>query len=83
MKWIALSAALLAGTAIMPVSSANAAGCIKGAVVGGVAGHFANHHGLLGAGIGCAIGHHEAAKHERQRQRDHYEAERHGYDHYR
>jgi hypothetical protein len=41
-------------------SPAGAKGCIKGAVVGGVAGH----HGLLGAAAGCAIGHHEANKHE-------------------
>jgi hypothetical protein len=33
-------------------------------VVGGVAGHLASHHGLLGAAAGCAIGHHEANKHE-------------------
>jgi hypothetical protein len=45
-------------------SPAGAKGCIKGAVVGGVAGHFAGHHGLLGAAAGCAIGHHEANKHE-------------------
>jgi hypothetical protein len=48
-------------------SPAFAAGCLKGAVVGGVAGHFVGHHGLLGAGAGCIIGHHEAAKHARER----------------
>jgi hypothetical protein len=26
---------------------ARAAGCVKGAALGGVAGHFAGHHGLL------------------------------------
>jgi hypothetical protein len=31
-----------------------------------VAGHFAGHHGVLGAGAGCVIGHHEASKHARQ-----------------
>ena len=45
---------------------AAAKGCIKGAVVGGVAGHYTVHHGLLGAAAGCAIGHHEAKKHERE-----------------
>ncbi len=40
---------------------AKAAGCLKGAVVGGVAGHFL-HHGLLGAAAGCAVGHHQARK---------------------
>jgi hypothetical protein len=28
------------------------------------AGHFAGHHGLIGAAAGCAIGHHEANKHQ-------------------
>jgi hypothetical protein len=62
------AAALLAGAAI--TQSAEAAGCLKGAAVGGVAGHYAGHHGLLGAGIGCAIGHHEAAKRAREQQDD-------------
>ena len=35
-------------------------------VIGGVAGHYAGHHGLLGAGAGCVIGHHEAKKHARE-----------------
>jgi hypothetical protein len=39
---------------------APAAGCPKGAVIGGVAGHYAGHHGLLGAGAGCLIAPHEA-----------------------
>ena len=48
---------------------ASAAGCLRGAVVGGVAGHYVGHHGLVGAGVGCAIGHHEAEKrmHEEER----------------
>ena len=43
-------------------SNAQAAGCTKGAVVGGVAGHVAGKHGVAGAAGGCAVGHHEAAK---------------------
>ena len=35
------------------VTSADAKGCLKGAVVGGTAGHFAGHHGILGAAAGC------------------------------
>ena len=35
-----------------------AAGCLKGAAVSEVAGHYAGHHGVLGAGAGCVIGHH-------------------------
>ena len=53
-------------------SPSQAAGCLKGAVVGGIAGHFVGHHGLLGAGVGCAIGHHEAYRRDSQRAwRDH------------
>ncbi len=63
MRAILIPAALsLAVAAAWPLSSAQAAGCLKGAVVGGVAGHLA-HHGVLGAVAGCAIGHHEASKH--------------------
>lgn len=47
-------------------SPAQAAGCLKGAVVGGVAGHVAGHHGVVGAGAGCIIGHHEASKHAKE-----------------
>lgn len=46
------------------------AGCLSGAAVGGVAGHFAGHHGLIGAGIGCAVGHHRATVRERERMDD-------------
>lgn len=47
--------ALVSGTS-------QAAGCLKGAAVGGVGGHFAGHHGLIGAAAGCAVGHHMANK---------------------
>ena len=66
MKSLALAAALLAGTAFLPAAPAQAAGCLKGAVVGGVAGHFMGHHGGVGAAAGCAIGHHRAAKNAQQ-----------------
>jgi hypothetical protein len=63
MKWNLMATGLaLALTAGVMSSAANAAGCLKGAAVGGVAGH----HGVLGAGAGCVIGHHEASKHARQ-----------------
>lgn len=67
MKQFLLSAvvALSLGAAFAP-GQANAEGCLKGAAVGGVAGHLAGHHAMLGAGAGCAIGHHEASKHERE-----------------
>jgi hypothetical protein len=54
---------LVAAAAMLAVvgwSSGRAeAGCVTGAVIGGIAGHFVG-HGLLGAGAGCAIGHHHA-----------------------
>jgi hypothetical protein len=33
----------------VPVSSAIADGCVKGAVIDGVVGHESGHHGLVGA----------------------------------
>ena len=63
MKWNTVPAVVATAlTAGMIASSANAKGCLKGAAVGGVAGHLAGHHGVLGAGAGCVIGHHEANK---------------------
>ncbi|TLU72533.1 hypothetical protein [Lichenicoccus roseus] len=63
MKTILLSAGsamlMLAAVASQP---ADAKGCLKGAAVGGVGGHMAGHHGLVGAGVGCAVGHHMANK---------------------
>jgi hypothetical protein len=68
MKFLLLPAAfaflIAAGWAVAP---SQAAGCLKGAAVGGVAGHYAGHHGLIGAGVGCAIGHHEATKQAREK----------------
>ena len=63
--------AVMAVTLALAGGSAQARGCLKGAVVGGVAGHFAHHHALLGAAAGCAIGHHYATKHDRQRTMSH------------
>jgi hypothetical protein len=45
----------------LATSPAFAAGCLKGAAVGGLAGHNAG-HGVAGAAVGCAVGHHEANK---------------------
>jgi hypothetical protein len=63
-------ALIVAFALVAGAGSADAKGCIKGAVVGGVAGHFAHHHPILGAAAGCAIGHHYATKHERERMRN-------------
>jgi hypothetical protein len=67
MKAIIGTAALAVALAMMAVP-ANAKGCIKGAIVGGAAGHVAGHHGFLGAAAGCAIGHHEANKKDKDAQ---------------
>ena len=57
---VAASLALIAGGSAQ-------AGCLGGAVVGGVGGHFAGRHPILGAAAGCAVGHHLAKKHARER----------------
>lgn len=44
-----------AATCLMTVQVANAAGCLKGAALGGVAGHMA-HHTFLGMFGGCVGG---------------------------
>jgi hypothetical protein len=92
MKAIVLPAAFAIAVTGVALSStpAPARGCLKGAVIGGVAGHFAGHHGLLGAGAGCIIGHHEANKHAREHERayqegygssaPHYDRDRDAYD---
>lgn len=54
---VAVSLALAA----LSTAPAEAAGCLKGAAAGGVAGHFVGKgHGVAGAAIGCAYGHHRA-----------------------
>jgi outer membrane lipoprotein SlyB len=61
-----LTAALCAAGLLVSVNSAQAAGCLSGAVVGGVAGH-AVHHGVMGAVAGCAYGHHLHKEQERKK----------------
>jgi len=59
----AATIALMLGT----FAPAEAAGCLKGAAVGGVAGHVAG-HGVLGAAAGCVVGRHQANKSAAARQ---------------
>jgi len=60
-----LLASCVASMAI--AGQANAAGCLKGAAVGGVGGHFVGSgHSVLGAAGGCAVGHHMASKKAKQ-----------------
>ena len=66
MKTMLVAAAMMVVSATLLPGTADAAGCLKGAMVGGIAGHYAGHHGLLGAGAGCLIGKHYANKHARQ-----------------
>lgn len=66
MKSIVIAAGLLLAATAFSAAPANAAGCLKGAMVGGVAGHFMHRHGFLGAAAGCLIGRHEANKHARE-----------------
>jgi hypothetical protein len=61
---IAYATAIALSTCLAAGNPANAKGCVKGAIVGGAADHVAGHHGLVGAAVGCAIGHHEASKHQ-------------------
>jgi hypothetical protein len=70
-KQIIMAAAALVAVSSLAMSvPAHAAGCLRGAVAGGVVGHYAGHHGLLGAGVGCAYEHHEATKRTRERMPD-------------
>jgi hypothetical protein len=61
-----VSGAFMLAALAIPAAPARAAGCLSGAAVGGVAGHVAGHHGVLGAAAGCAVGHHENVKNQRQ-----------------
>jgi hypothetical protein len=65
MKKMLLTFALSLLIGAMPVC-AEAHGCAKGAVLGGIAGHLAGHHGVAGAAIGCAVGHHRAKVDEQE-----------------
>ena len=73
MKTLTVALALFAAMSLLPIGAAQAAGCLKGAAVGGAAGHFV-HHGWLGAAAGCMIGRHEANKHTRQSYDQNYDA---------
>ena len=66
MKSMLVAAAAMLAVVGLSSGPSEAAGCVKGAVVGGIAGHFVG-HGLLGAGAGCAIGHHEANRRDQER----------------
>ena len=56
---------VIVAVAALAAGQANAKGCLTGAAIGGTAGHFAGKHGVIGAGVGCAIGRHRANKKDR------------------
>ncbi|WP_213778933.1 hypothetical protein [Caballeronia sp. dw_276] len=64
-KFVSLA---LASSMLFTTGAVYAKGCLEGAAVGGVAGHVAGKHGVVGAAGGCAIGHHEANKKDKQAQ---------------
>src|SRR5690242_9641139 len=81
MKSMLVAAAAALAVIGLSSSPSEAAGCVKGAMVGGVDGHFAGHHGLVGAGVGCAIGHHEAYRRDRERAWSNRSGRGRGWDH--
>ncbi|ALK95591.1 hypothetical protein AB595_19125 [Massilia sp. WF1] len=66
-----MKAQLVAASLLMSLSLASAGAyakpsCLKGAAAGAVGGHFLGKHHVLGAAVGCAVGHHMSKKQERQ-----------------
>lgn len=51
-----VAAAMICGFAITGAAPTEAAGCIKGAIIGGLAAHLTHHNGVLGALGGCVVG---------------------------
>lgn len=76
-----ISAAVLSVVALGASATVAQAGCLGGAVVGGVGGHYAGRHATVGALGGCAVGHHMAVVHRRDRMvaqgRGYYDARHH------
>jgi hypothetical protein len=61
-----LMATTLLGALALAGPSAMAEGCGKGAAVGGLIGHeTGSGHAVAGAAGGCAVGHHEAKKEDK------------------
>ena len=57
---------LVLASAVLMAGEASAKGdCHAAAVVGGVAGHVADKHAVIGAGVGCVVGRHQANKRDR------------------
>lgn len=65
-----MKARLIAVSLLMSLASTGTAyakpSCLKGAAAGAVGGHFLGKHHVLGAAVGCAVGHHMSKKQERE-----------------
>lgn len=48
--------AAIIGASLLSAAPAEAAGCIKGAIIGGIAAHLTHHSTVLGALGGCIVG---------------------------
>ena len=55
MRIVATASALTIVT-LLSVGTAEAKGCIKGAIIGGIAGHYLAERGVVGAVAGCLAG---------------------------
>jgi hypothetical protein len=66
MKSTSIVSILIAGSALLLSSEAEARGCLAGAAAGGAVGHVAGHHAILGAAAGCAINRHRDAVKDRK-----------------
>ncbi len=53
---LALTASVMSVAMMMGVGTADAKGCIKGAIIGGIAGHYLAERGVVGAVAGCLAG---------------------------
>jgi hypothetical protein len=64
-----MKARLIAASLLISLASTGAyakPSCLKGAAAGAVGGHFLGRHHVLGAAVGCAVGHHMSKKQERE-----------------
>ncbi|AWN40034.1 hypothetical protein [Methylobacterium durans] len=53
---IVATAPVLVIVTLMSIGTAEAKGCIKGAIIGGIAGHYLAERGVVGAVAGCLAG---------------------------
>jgi hypothetical protein len=66
MKAKILAASLLMSMSLASTGAYAKPSCLKGAAAGAVGGHFLGRHHVLGAAVGCAVGHHMSKKQERE-----------------